>query len=147
MKLTNLNKFCLFDRSSHRRCSIEKGVLKTFAKFTGKHLCQSLFFIKKETLAKVFSCEFCKIFKNTFFIEHLRASASDLTQKPFNSYPYFTHSFVIVCLVSFLIYTVIANVYTLVRQIPTNESGCPLNHAIIWRSLEGLIHKWWSIVQ
>ena len=29
-------------------------------------------FIKKETLAQVFSCEFCEIFKNTFFIEHLR---------------------------------------------------------------------------
>ena len=31
-------------RSSHRRCSINKGVLRNFAKFTGKHLCQSLFF-------------------------------------------------------------------------------------------------------
>ena len=29
-------------------------------------------FIKKETLAQAFSCEFCKISKNTFFIEHLR---------------------------------------------------------------------------
>ena len=29
-------------------------------------------FNKKETLAQVFSCEFCKIFKKTFFIEHLR---------------------------------------------------------------------------
>ena len=29
-------------------------------------------FIRKETLAQVFSCEFCEIFKNTFFIEHLR---------------------------------------------------------------------------
>ena len=28
-------------------------------------------FIKKETLAQVFSCEFCEIFKNTIFIEHL----------------------------------------------------------------------------
>ena len=28
-------------------------------------------FIKKETLAQVFSCEFCKISKSTFFIEHL----------------------------------------------------------------------------
>ena len=27
-------------------------------------------FIKKETLAQVFSCEFGKIFKNTFLIEH-----------------------------------------------------------------------------
>ena len=29
-------------------------------------------FIKKEILAQVFSCELCKIFKNTFFTEHLQ---------------------------------------------------------------------------
>ena len=34
------------------------------------------FFIKKETLAQVFSCEFCEISKNTFFTEHLRATRS-----------------------------------------------------------------------
>ena len=34
------------NRSSHRRCSVRKGVLRNFAKFTGKHLCQSLFFNK-----------------------------------------------------------------------------------------------------
>ena len=33
-------------RSSHRRCSIKKGVLENFAKFAGKNLCQSLFFNK-----------------------------------------------------------------------------------------------------
>ena len=33
-------------RSSHQRCSIKKCVLENFAKFTGKHLCQSLFFNK-----------------------------------------------------------------------------------------------------
>ena len=33
-------------------------------------------FIKKETLAQVFSREFCEIFKNTFFTEHLQATAS-----------------------------------------------------------------------
>ena len=33
-------------------------------------------FIKKETLAQVFSCEFCEIFKNTVFTEHLWATAS-----------------------------------------------------------------------
>ena len=33
-------------------------------------------FIKKETLAQVFSCEFCKISENIFFTEHLRATAS-----------------------------------------------------------------------
>ena len=37
----------------HRRCSVKKVVLRNFAKFTGKHLCQSLFF-KKETLTGVF---------------------------------------------------------------------------------------------
>ena len=34
--------------------------------------------IQKQTLTQVFSCEFCEIFKNTFFIEHLRATASEL---------------------------------------------------------------------
>ena len=33
-------------RSSHRRCSVRKVVLRNFANFTGKHLCQSLFFNK-----------------------------------------------------------------------------------------------------
>ena len=81
-------------KSSHQRCSIRKGILRYFAKFTGKHLCQSLFFnkvalnkvagslacnfIKKEALAQVLSCEFSEISKNTFFIEHLRAAASNI---------------------------------------------------------------------
>ena len=79
-------------RSSRRRCSVRKGVLRNFAKFRGKHLCQSLFFnnkvagtqagnfIKKETLEQVFSHEFCKISMNTFFTEHLRATASEVLQ-------------------------------------------------------------------
>ena len=33
-------------RSTHRRCSVKKGVIGNFAKSTGKHLCQSLFFNK-----------------------------------------------------------------------------------------------------
>ena len=33
-------------RCSHRRCSVRKDVFKNFAKFTGKHLCQSHFFNK-----------------------------------------------------------------------------------------------------
>ena len=47
------------------------GFLKNFSKFKAKHLCQSL---KLQALG--FSCEFCEIFKNTFFTEHLRAIAS-----------------------------------------------------------------------
>ena len=60
-----------------RRCSVKKAFLEISQIFTGKHLCQSLFFItlqaeacnfiKKETLAQVFSCEFCEISKKTFF--------------------------------------------------------------------------------
>ena len=33
-------------RRNHQRCSVKKGVLGNFATFTGKHLCQSLFFNK-----------------------------------------------------------------------------------------------------
>ena len=36
-------------------------------------------FIKKETLAQVFSCEFFEISKNTFFIEHLWVTVSRST--------------------------------------------------------------------
>ena len=35
--------YCQQNRNSPLRCSIEKGVLENFAKFTGKHLYQSLF--------------------------------------------------------------------------------------------------------
>ena len=38
---------------------------------------QACNFIKNETVAQVFSCEFYKIFKNTFFTEHLWATASE----------------------------------------------------------------------
>ena len=54
--------------SSRRRCAVRKGVLTNFAKFTGKHLCQSM------TL--VLSWEFWKIPKNNFFTEHLWTTAS-----------------------------------------------------------------------
>ena len=76
-------------RSSHRRCSVAKGVLRNFAKLTGKRQRQCLFFnkvagvadvtcnfIKKEILAQVFSFEFCEISKNTFFTENIWATAS-----------------------------------------------------------------------
>ena len=37
--------------------------------------CCACNFIKKETLAQVFFCEFCEISKNTFFTEHVWATA------------------------------------------------------------------------
>ena len=69
--------FLILQRHSSR------GVLRNFAKFAGKHLCQGVFFkacnfIKKETLVQAFSCEFCEISMNAFYIEHLRATASEM---------------------------------------------------------------------
>ena len=98
LKISISNKFHWFrkSKSSHRRCSVRKGALRNFAKITGKHLYQSVFFIKKKALAQVFSCgfckiscnfikkealvfccEFCKISKNIFFTEYLWTTASD----------------------------------------------------------------------
>ena len=59
----------------------KKGALKSFAKFTRKYPCRSLFYDKvaghqgatllKKRLRKVFSREFWEIFKNAFSIGHL----------------------------------------------------------------------------
>ena len=38
------------------------------------HTAEACSFIKKETLAQFFSCEFCEISKNISFTEHLRAT-------------------------------------------------------------------------
>ena len=49
-------------RSSRSHIFFEIGVLKNFAKLTGKRPATLL----KETLTQVFSCEYCEIFKNSF---------------------------------------------------------------------------------
>ena len=67
--------------------SVKKGVLKRFAKFTGKQQYQSPFFdkavslqlIKKETLTQVFSCEFCEFLRTPFSTEHLRVTTSGVS--------------------------------------------------------------------
>ena len=41
-----LRNYSTIFRSSHRRCSIKKTILKHFVIFTGKHLCRGLFFNK-----------------------------------------------------------------------------------------------------
>ena len=53
-----------------QRCSVKKDVLENFAKFTGKHLCQSLFFNKV-------AGKFFEIFKNTFFYRTPSVATSD----------------------------------------------------------------------
>ena len=67
-------------RSSHRSYSVRKGVPRNFAKFPGKHLCQSLFFdkvaglrpatlLKKRLWHKCFPLNFAK-FPRTPFLQN-----------------------------------------------------------------------------
>ena len=66
-------------KSSRRRCSLRKDVLRNFAKFTGAHLCQSLFcdkvaglkpedcnFMKKEIWHRCFAVNFAKFIRKPF---------------------------------------------------------------------------------
>ena len=64
-----------------RRCSVKK-VLLDISQNPQENICVRFSFLiklqdfglqldEKGTLAQVFSCEFCEILKNTFFIEHL----------------------------------------------------------------------------
>ena len=79
-----------------------KSVLKNFAKFTGKHLYQSLLFnkvaglrsatlSKKDTLTQVFSCEFCEIFKACvrYFLSNFYFSPNDSPSKTMKNVLYF----------------------------------------------------------
>ena len=70
-------KTVFFCWSSHKSFSIKKGVLKSFAKSTGKHLCQSLFFdkvaalmaatlLKKRLLHRCFPVNFAKFLRTPF---------------------------------------------------------------------------------
>ena len=78
-------------RSSRPEVFYKKVDLRNFAKFIRKDLCQSLLFnliiastcnfIKKETLAQVFPCEFCEIFQNTYFYRTPLVAASDSSIK------------------------------------------------------------------
>ena len=88
--LVKIGSFVFLKNRSSRPEVFSKNItLKNFAKFTGMHLCQGLFFnkfaglgsgvynfIKKETLAQVFSCKFCEIFKNTFLCRTSPVAAS-----------------------------------------------------------------------
>ena len=64
MAASDIGFYILYSlRSSRPEVFCRKSVLRNFAKFTGKHLCQSFLFIKKETMEQLFSCEFCEISK------------------------------------------------------------------------------------
>ena len=54
----------------------KKAVLKN-SQYSQENTCVRV--PEKETPTQVFSCEYCKIFKNTYFEEHLRTAASGFT--------------------------------------------------------------------
>ena len=68
-------------RSSRPEMFCKKGVLRNFAKFTGKQLCQSLLFnkaadracnfIKKRLWHRCFPVNFAKFLRIPFLIEHI----------------------------------------------------------------------------
>ena len=64
-------------RNSHQRCSVKTGVVRDFTKFTGKQLCQSIFFnkvadlrpatlLKKRLWHRYFPVNFVKFLRATF---------------------------------------------------------------------------------
>ena len=63
-------------RSSHRRCSARKDVLRNSTKFTGKHLCQSLYLnnvagwpetlLKQRLEHRCFPVNFAKVLRTPF---------------------------------------------------------------------------------
>ena len=67
-------------KSSHQRCSI-KTVLLKISQISQENTCAGVSFqlYQKETPAQVFSREICEIFKNTYFEEHMRTTASVAT--------------------------------------------------------------------
>ena len=65
------------NRSSHWVCSVKKGVLRNFAKFTGKHLCQSLFFDKVAGLRPA------TLLKNRLWYRCFRVNFAKILRTPF----------------------------------------------------------------
>ena len=72
----------LTNRNSRLEVFFKKGALKNFSKFTGKHLCRSLFFnkvagltpatlLKKRLRHRCFPVNFEKLLRTPFLIEQL----------------------------------------------------------------------------
>ena len=72
---------CVCGKNSSSRPEVfcKKSVLKNFAKFTGKHLYQSLFLIKLQ--ASAFSANFAKFLRTAFLTEQLRTVAASERKK------------------------------------------------------------------
>ena len=76
------------DRNSHQMCNVKIELLLKTLQNSQEHTydrasflmitlpATACNFIKKQTLAQMFSREFCEISKNTFFTKYLQATAS-----------------------------------------------------------------------
>ena len=76
--MCSLSLFSLYSEAAtgdvHENIHMETPVLESlFNKAAGLPVCK---FIKKETPIQVFSCDYCKVFKKTYFEEYLRTAAS-----------------------------------------------------------------------
>ena len=65
-----IQESCIFQKQLLKSCSVKK-VFFGSPQNSQENTCEACTFLKREALAQVFSCEFCEISKNTFFIEHL----------------------------------------------------------------------------
>ena len=62
-----------------RSCSVKKAFLE-ISQNSQESACARVSFLKNETLAQVFSCEFCKIFKNFLSYRTPPVAASDISE-------------------------------------------------------------------
>ena len=74
------------NKRSHQGCSIKKGVLRNFTKFTGNHLCQSLSFnkvtgLRPATLLKMNFVEFLRTPLDDCFCNKLSQSIKQIKQR------------------------------------------------------------------
>ena len=89
INLSHLRYWCFpgkcinFFWSNHQNCFMKKGVLKDFCNIHRK--VAELQPYQEETPTRMFSSEYCKIFKNTDFEEHLLKAASDFSKQQQNS--------------------------------------------------------------
>ena len=81
---TNKNFQKIFQIESSRSEVFLKKVLLNISQISQENTCVTVSFliklIKKETLAQLFSCEICEIFKNTFFYRTPLVAASEIIQ-------------------------------------------------------------------
>ena len=91
-------------RRNHQMCSIKKGFFLKVSQNSEENTRVGVSFIKKRDSNKSVSGEYCEIFKNTIFTEHLRTTASVKSKLKHedNQYSYFPQ---VVCqiLVDFII--------------------------------------------